>query len=43
MTEAIALYTDVILAAVPFAVVFSIGNLIVNSFLNMAFKGHIEF
>lgn len=43
MKEAIELYAMLITAALPFAVAFSIGNLLVNSFLNMAFKGHVEF
>lgn len=43
MKEAIELYAMVVASAIPFAIAFSVGNLLVNSFLNMAFKGHVEF
>lgn len=43
MTEIIQIYADVVSVAVPFAIVFAIGNLIVSSFLRMAFGGKIEF
>ncbi len=43
MTEAINLYAMVVEAALPYAVAFAVGNLIVTSFLKMAFKGRVEF
>lgn len=43
MLEAINLYTAVVEAAIPYAVAFAVGNLIVTSFLKMAFGGKVEF
>ena len=43
MQEAIKLYTMVIESALPYAITFAVGNLIVTSFLKMAFKGKVEF
>lgn len=43
MKEAIELYALVVEAAIPYAVTFAVGNLIVSSFLRMAFKGKVEF
>lgn len=43
MAEVINLYVMVVEAALPFAVTFCVGNLIVSSFLKMAFKGKVEF
>lgn len=43
MQEAIKLYAMVVESALPYAVTFAIGNLIVKSFLKMAFKGTVEF
>lgn len=43
MQDAIKLYTMIVEAAIPFAVTFEIGNLIVRSFMKMAFRGRIEF
>lgn len=43
MIEAINLYTAVVQAAIPYAVAFAVGNLIVTTFMKMAFKGRVEF
>lgn len=43
MKEAIDLYAMVVQGAIPYAMAFAIGNLIVVSFLKMAFKGKVEF
>lgn len=44
MTQlAIDLFAKVVEAAIPFAVVFSIGQLLVNTFLRSAFGGRLEF
>lgn len=43
MKDAIDLYAMVVSAAIPYAVAFAIGNLIVGSFLRMAFGGKVEF
>lgn len=40
---ALDLYVMIVEAAVPFAVVFAVGNLIVNTFLKAAFGGKLEF
>lgn len=42
-TEIIAVYTDLCSAAIPYAITFAFGNLIVTSFLKMAFGGKVEF
>lgn len=43
MTEYIEIYRLVVQEAVPFAITFAFGNLIVTSFLRMAFGGRVEF
>lgn len=43
MTEAINLFTEVVQAAIPYGVTFALGQMIVNSFMKMAFGGKIEF
>lgn len=40
---ALELYTQIAQEAVPFAIVFSIGNLIVTTFLRVAFGGKLWF
>lgn len=43
MQEAIQLFTMVVGDALPYALAFSVGNLIVTTFMKMAFGGRIEF
>lgn len=43
MADAIALFTLIVEAAIPYGVAFSLGQMIVNSFMKMAFRGYIEF
>ena len=43
MLEAIDLFTKIVEAAIPYAVTFAVGNLIVTSFMKMAFGGRVEF
>lgn len=43
MQVAIEIFTAVIKESIPFAVCFWMGELIVRSFLTMAFRGRIEF
>lgn len=43
MQAAIEIFTDVIKQSIPYAVVFWMGELIVRSFLTMAFRGRVEF
>lgn len=43
MKDAIDLYAMIVADAIPYAVAFAIGNLIVGSFLRMAFGGKVEF
>lgn len=43
MKEAIAIYSEIASYAVPFAVAFEIGNLIVSTFLRVAFGGRLWF
>lgn len=40
--DAINLYADVVSAALPYAVVFALGQRLVTMFLGMAFRGHVE-
>lgn len=42
MTEAIALSAEVVSAAMPYVIAFSITRIVVNMFLSMAFKGRVE-
>lgn len=43
MQEAIKLFALIVEAAIPYGVTFALGQLIVNSFMMMAFGGKIEF
>lgn len=43
MQEAIKLFALIVEAAIPYGVTFALGQLIVNSFMKMAFGGKIEF
>lgn len=43
MQDAINLFALIVESAIPYAIAFSVGQLIVNSFLKMAFGGKIEF
>lgn len=43
MKDAIDLYAMIVTGAIPYAIAFAIGNLIVSSFLRMAFGGKVEF
>ncbi len=43
MLEAIKLFALIVEAAIPYGVTFALGQLIVNSFMKMAFGGKIEF
>ena len=40
---AVSLYTGLIAYAVPIAIVFEVGNLIVSTFLRVAFGGRLWF
>lgn len=40
--DAIDLYTMIVEAAIPYAIVFALGNLIVKTFLRAAFGGRLE-
>ncbi len=42
MQEAINLFADVVGAAIPYAVVFALGQRLVSMFLSAAFRGHLE-
>lgn len=39
---AVSLYVEIIQDAIPFALVFGFGNLIVNTFLTAAFGGKLK-
>lgn len=41
--DAIAIYTEIITYALPFAIVFELGNLLVGTFLRAAFGGKLWF
>lgn len=43
MIEAISLFTEVARAAIPYGVAFAVGQLVVNTFMTMAFGGRISF
>lgn len=43
MVEAIELFAEIVRAAIPYGVTFALGQMIVNSFMKMAFRGYIEF
>lgn len=43
MLEAIDLFAKIVECAIPYGVTFALGQLIVNSFMKMAFGGRIEF
>ena len=40
---AVDIYSQVVLAAVPIAIVFEVGNLLVGTFLRVAFGGRLWF
>ncbi len=42
MDNAILLFADVVKLAMPYAVVFAIGQRVVTLFLGMAFKGEVR-
>lgn len=43
MLGAIELFALIVESAIPYAVTFALGQLIVNSFMKMAFGGKVEF
>ena len=43
MSEAIELFTMVVTAAIPYGVAFALGQIVVNTFMSMAFGGKIKF
>ena len=43
MNDAISLYAQIVTGAIPYAVTFAIGDLIVSSFIRMAFGGKVTF
>ena len=43
MLEAIELFAMIVEAAIPFGITFALGQLIVNTFMKMAFGGKVEF
>lgn len=43
MIEAIQLFGMVVKEAIPFGVAFALGQMIVNTFMRMAFGGRISF
>lgn len=43
MSDAIALFTQITAAAIPYGVAFALGQMVVNTFMRMAFGGKIEF
>lgn len=43
MVDAIALFTEVVKGAIPYGMTFALGELIVNTFMRMAFGGKISF
>lgn len=43
MEEAIKLFALIVEGAIPYGIVFALGQLIVNTFMGMAFGGRINF
>lgn len=43
MIDAIGLFTEVVRSAIPYGVVFALGQLVVNTFMSMAFGGRVSF
>lgn len=43
MKDAIDLFALIVEAAIPYGVAFSLGQMMVNSFMKMAFRGYVEF
>lgn len=43
VSDAILLFTEVVKGAIPYGVAFALGQLVVNTFMRMAFGGKIEF
>lgn len=41
--KAVEIYTELVSLAIPFAIVFEIGNLIVCTFMRVAFGGRLWF
>lgn len=42
MANAIVLFTMIVEEAIPYAIVFALGNRVVATFLGMAFKGEVK-
>lgn len=42
MEDAILLFADIVRDAIPYAIAFTLGQFIVNSFMHMAFGGKIK-
>lgn len=43
MQDAINLFVEVVKGAIPYGITFALGQLIVNTFMGMAFGGRISF
>lgn len=43
MIEAMELASEVVIAAIPYAVAFGVARMVVKGFLSMAFGGRIKF
>ena len=41
--EALELFVMIVQSAIPYAVVFALGNIVVRTFMRMAFGGKVEF
>lgn len=43
MNDAITLFTKIVEVAIPYGFTFALGQMIVDAFMKMAFRGKIEF
>lgn len=43
MNDAIALFVEIVKGAIPYGMTFALGELIVSTFMRMAFGGKISF
>lgn len=43
MTDAVKLFSEIVACAIPYGVAFALGDMIVSSFMRMAFGGRVSF
>lgn len=43
MGDAVSLFTLIVTAAIPYGIAFAVGQMVVNTFMSMAFGGKVKF